>query len=75
MTAFVTQQSQMADGGSSIAGAVMRERAGVGPCVHASEPHDRVNGVRYALGTYLPVVRRMTRRVHGDCNESALMLM
>lgn len=28
----------MADGGSSIVAAVMRGRAGVGPCVHASEP-------------------------------------
>ena len=45
----------MTDGGLPIVAAVMRERAGVGPCVHASEPHERVNGVRYVLGTYLPV--------------------
>jgi hypothetical protein len=42
MTAIVTQQWRIPDGGSSIVRAVMRVRAGVGPCVHASEPHVRV---------------------------------
>lgn len=30
---------EMTDGGSSIVAAAMRGRAGIGPCVHASEPY------------------------------------
>lgn len=43
---LVTRHSHMADGGWSIVAAVMHGRAGVGPCVHASERHVRVNGKR-----------------------------
>lgn len=70
VTSLVTRQLHMADGGSSIVAAVMRGRTGVGPCVHASEAHVRVNGVGYVLGTHLPVARK----IGGECVLIAMSL-